>query len=148
VFSVEVKFKVEGTEVTLQRFAELLLLEALRSAQEQLQLSNVAVAPAPTAAKETTSNRAPEPKVVSIHEAARLVGLRPSTIRKYVAIRKITFVRIGRRVLIPNGKIPTWSGSSVLFAANVWTMSSYGINAPCVGFYKAILSTISTPELI
>lgn len=101
MFSVEVKFKVEGKEVTLQRFAELLLLEALRSAQEQLQLNNVAVAPARTAAKENSSNRAPEPKVVSIHEAARFVGLRPSTIRKYVAIRKITFVRIGRRVLIP-----------------------------------------------
>ena len=101
MFSVEVKFKVEGKEVTLQRFGELLLLEALRSAREQLQLNSVAVAPAPTAAKEYPSNRAPEPKVVSIHEAARLVGLRPSTIRKYVTIRKIAFVRIGRRVLIP-----------------------------------------------
>jgi excisionase family DNA binding protein len=101
VFSVEVKFKVEGKEVTPQRLAELLLLEVLRSAREQLQLNSVAAASAPTAAKEDPSSRAPEPKVVSIQEAARLVGLRPSTIRKYVAMGKIAFVRIGRRVLIP-----------------------------------------------
>ena len=31
---------------------------------------------------------------------------------------------------------------------NVWIMSSYGINAPYVGFYRTTWSTISTPELI
>jgi excisionase family DNA binding protein len=102
MFSVEVKFKVNGRELTLQSFAELFLLEGLRSAQQQLQLKNIGLStPVPQLPREAFENRAPKPKVVSITEAARLVSLRPSTIRSYVATRRITFVRIGRRVLIP-----------------------------------------------
>jgi excisionase family DNA binding protein len=57
--------------------------------------------PAPPPAKRIPETRASEPKLVSISEGARVVGLRPSTISQYVATRKITSVRIGRRVLIP-----------------------------------------------
>lgn len=42
-----------------------------------------------------------QPRAVGVDEAAQLLGLRPATIRRYVAERRIRFVRIGRRVLIP-----------------------------------------------
>jgi len=37
---------------------------------------------------------------VGINEAARVIGLSPWTIRKYIANGKIAAIRIGRRVLI------------------------------------------------
>jgi excisionase family DNA binding protein len=41
------------------------------------------------------------PRVVSISEAAVLLGLRPSTIRAWIGRRKISSVHLGRRVMIP-----------------------------------------------
>lgn len=104
MFSVEVKFKVHDTEVTLQRFAELFLLEGLRSAQQQLQQKRIAP-PTPASRILQAENRSLEPKLLSIPAAANVLGLRPPTIRSYVATRQITFVRIGRRVLIPRDAI-------------------------------------------
>ena len=43
----------------------------------------------------------PAPKVVGINEAARLLGIRPSTLRVRVKQNRIRSVRIGRRVLVP-----------------------------------------------
>jgi excisionase family DNA binding protein len=40
-------------------------------------------------------------ELVSIEEAARLLGIRPITVRTWAAARKIARVKLGRRVLIP-----------------------------------------------
>ena len=41
------------------------------------------------------------PKAVGINEAARLLGIRPPTLRVAVKDGRIRIVRIGRRVLVP-----------------------------------------------
>jgi excisionase family DNA binding protein len=40
-------------------------------------------------------------RVVSVGEAAAILGLRPSTIRAWIGARKIASVHLGRRVIIP-----------------------------------------------
>jgi excisionase family DNA binding protein len=47
---------------------------------------------------------APDP-LRSIHQAADRWGVKPVTVRKKVARRDVTVVRIGRRVLIPESEI-------------------------------------------
>ncbi len=42
----------------------------------------------------------PQPLVIGIKDAATLLGISPWTIRKFIRIGKLPFVRVGRRVLI------------------------------------------------
>jgi excisionase family DNA binding protein len=44
-------------------------------------------------------------KLNSIEETARRTGLRPGTIRKLAAMRRIAKVKLGRRVLISESEI-------------------------------------------
>jgi excisionase family DNA binding protein len=41
----------------------------------------------------------------TIAEAARELGLSPNTIRAWVRLRKITYIRVGRSVRIPTAEI-------------------------------------------
>jgi excisionase family DNA binding protein len=43
--------------------------------------------------------------LISVEEAARRLGLKQVTIRLWVACRKMTSVKLGRRVLIPESEI-------------------------------------------
>jgi excisionase family DNA binding protein len=43
--------------------------------------------------------------LISVPEAAARLGLRPVTIRMWAAARKISRVKLGRRVLIPASEI-------------------------------------------
>jgi excisionase family DNA binding protein len=95
---------VNDREVSLERFATLLLKETVRQAIRDAmpELSRV----------EDVSSRSPLPqmpqataRVVSVEETARTLGLKPSTIRAWILARKITSVRLGRRVMIPKQAI-------------------------------------------
>ena len=44
-------------------------------------------------------------KLVTVREAAELLGLKPVTIRAWIRRRKITYVRLGRAVRIPTSAI-------------------------------------------
>lgn len=48
---------------------------------------------------------APEPLVVDVYEAARLLKLNHRTVRKYVAAGQIPALRIGDRILISREKL-------------------------------------------
>ena len=49
-----------------------------------------------------------EQKLMSVDEAAARLGLRPSTVRKYVLIQHIPFVKIGSRVLFSPDRLDRW----------------------------------------
>ena len=55
--------------------------------------------------KEVTLLMQDATELLSIAEAARRLGLRPITIRLWASARKISRVRLGRRVLIPASEI-------------------------------------------
>jgi hypothetical protein len=83
MFSIEMRFKEGGRDVALERFTSLLfgecLSEPLNDLVTRLQPASAPAHP-PTAAGPITSPRA-ERRVVSVAEAAQLLGLSPSTIR-------------------------------------------------------------------
>lgn len=101
MFNIEVKFRIQGREVPWDSFAAAFLTNALKSSFDEIR-SQFSAAP-PRASPHSAEPRIlkAEPRVVNINEAARLLGIRPSTVRAYVSRRKISSVRIGRRVLIP-----------------------------------------------
>ncbi len=39
--------------------------------------------------------------LLNVNEAAQLLGLKPATLRAWILLRKIEFVRVGRAVRIP-----------------------------------------------
>ena len=47
-------------------------------------------------------------KLISVEELAVLFGLSPKTIRKWIALRKIPCVKIGRRYLFQEKSIKKW----------------------------------------
>ena len=47
-------------------------------------------------------------KLLSIKETSEIIGLKISTIYKYVCCRKIPFIKIGGRVLFDAEKLKAW----------------------------------------
>ena len=47
-------------------------------------------------------------RLVSVREMASILGLRPSTLYKYVSRRKIPYKKIGERVLFDPTEIRVW----------------------------------------
>jgi excisionase family DNA binding protein len=105
MFNIEIRFKVRGHDVPPERFMALFFRETLgETLNEVVTLPTSATAqPQPLAAPTPTTETRPGPerRVVSVPEAALLLGLRPSTIRAWIGRRRIPFVRLGRRVVIP-----------------------------------------------
>jgi hypothetical protein len=123
MFSIEVRFKAGDREVSRERFANLFIAEIFRGA-----LSDAMAKLTPTPPLVPSSVIAPgkaaktAPRVVSIPEATTLLGLRPFTVRAWIGRRKISAVRLGRRVVVPmeviddvlsRGLIPTKDGHQV-----------------------------------
>lgn len=111
MFSVEIKFKAGDREVSLERFATLFLKELLRSAQDEIRPQSIQecvktpvippVVVAAVTAPVKMDRKEPEPLAVSLRQAAFLLGVKESTVRKHVRLGTIPRVRVGRRVLVP-----------------------------------------------
>jgi excisionase family DNA binding protein len=103
MFSIDVKFRIAGREVSFDKFSEALIAQILDTIRDQAQKNLPQRRP-----PEPATFRSPEPsrpgvkpRVVSIPEAARLLGLSQATIRAWVYRRRLHHVRLGRRVMIP-----------------------------------------------
>jgi excisionase family DNA binding protein len=91
---------VEGQEVSLDSFTQAIMREVRAAIRDELNRNLT---------KQETLNSQPSPRIgpepsrqaVSIREAARLLSISPRTVDKYVALKVIPVIRIGRRVLIP-----------------------------------------------
>lgn len=100
MLNVEIRFVVDGEEVSLDSFAEIFIREVRSCVREEL--SHALSRPENKSREsqhETTSQASLQ--AISIREAARLLSISPRTVHKYVALRVIRTVRVGRRVLIP-----------------------------------------------
>jgi excisionase family DNA binding protein len=101
MFSIDLKCAIDGREVSAEKFASTFLEKAVRAAIDDAirNLSRV---------EDRGPSRPPlpqkfqaKPRVVSVEEAARSLGLKPATIRAWIGARKIASVHLGRRVMIP-----------------------------------------------
>jgi excisionase family DNA binding protein len=98
--SFEIRFVTDGKEMSVDSVVRT-IVQAVRSCvREEISLV--------LSGKQNLSQELPPPPIhemprqaVSIREAARLLSISPRTVDKYVALKVIRTVRVGRRVLVP-----------------------------------------------
>jgi excisionase family DNA binding protein len=97
---VEIRLLMQGREVSVDSFVEAIVREVRASVREEIGRTF------PKHEQQgSVSFRRVDPamarQAVSIREAARLLSISPRTVDKYVALKVIRTVRVGRRVLVP-----------------------------------------------
>ena len=104
MFSIEVTFKVKNRQVSGEQFTDALVNELAQTLKSHLQPISIPRAqtfePVPTATPPSMHESHHQPRLFSVHDAARILSLKVSTIRKYIHLRRITVVRLGGRVMI------------------------------------------------
>jgi excisionase family DNA binding protein len=115
VLNVEIRFVIEGQEVSLDSFAQAVVREVRASIRDELNRN--------LTRQETLSGQArigaePSRQAVSVREAARLLSISPRTIHNYIAFKAIRTIRIGRRVLIPMKSVNEISSKGILGGAS------------------------------
>lgn len=100
MFTVELRFKEDGREVSFDWLVDEFAAKFAGVLKELITARKDEGLPGAKELPHLDRERL-MPKVVSITEAARLLGIRPSTLRVKVKQGKIRIVRIGRRVLVP-----------------------------------------------
>jgi len=107
MFGLEVSFKVNERQVRFEAFVQALSSFLVENVTAELR-KRTALIPQPALHVEPVRlNRTskPEPLLMSVSETAHLIGVKPSTLRAWILARKIHFVRVGRRVMIPRETI-------------------------------------------
>ena len=88
-------------EVSLERFATLFLEETVRRVIDDAIPKLARVEDRHSSHPPMPQKPQAKPRVVSVDEAARTLGLKPSTIRAWIGARKVASVHLGRRVMVP-----------------------------------------------
>ena len=101
MFSVQIKCAVNGREVSLERFATQFFEETMRRLIDEALPKLARVEDRSPYASPLPPKPQIKPRVVSVDEAARTLGLKSSTIRAWIGARKIGSDHLGRRVMIP-----------------------------------------------
>jgi excisionase family DNA binding protein len=100
VLNVEIKFVIQGKEVSVDSFVEAIGREICASVREEISRTVPNHEQQDSASPRRVDSETPR-QAVSIREAARLLSISPRTVDKYVALKVIRTVRVGRRVLVP-----------------------------------------------
>jgi|HubBroStandDraft_1064217.scaffolds.fasta_scaffold338342_2 excisionase family DNA binding protein len=100
MLSVEIRFVMQGKEVSVDSFVEAIGREVRASVREEISRTQPK-----HEVQDSDSSRRVNSEVsrqaVSVREAARLLSISQRTVDKYVALKVIRTVRVGRRVLVP-----------------------------------------------
>jgi excisionase family DNA binding protein len=98
MLNVEIRFVMQGKEVSVDSVIEGIVREVRTTVREEIsrnfpnqQVSN------PLRGVDPEKPR----QAVSVREAARLLSISPRTVDKYVGLKVIRTFRVGRRVLVP-----------------------------------------------
>jgi len=100
MLNVEIRFVMQGKEVSVDSFVETIVRAVRASVREEISRTF------PTHEQHgSDSPRRVDSEMrrqaVSVREAARLLSISPRTIHNYIASNAIRTVRVGRRVLVP-----------------------------------------------
>jgi excisionase family DNA binding protein len=97
--TIELRLISKGRELSFDELADAIADRfASRLSREIRQLAQAGPNP-PTTPVPPTAN--PEPKAVSVREAARLLSVSAGAVRRFVAAGRLRAVQVGRRVLVP-----------------------------------------------
>jgi excisionase family DNA binding protein len=100
MLSVEIRFLMQGKEVSVDSFVEAIVREVRASVREEFDRTFPCMSKQSSDPLRRVESAMPR-QAVSIREAARLLSISPRTVDKYVALKVIRTVRVGRRVLVP-----------------------------------------------
>ena len=98
--SLEIRFVMEVKEVSFDSFVEAVVREVRASVREEISRTFPKYEQQGSGSNRRASSEMPR-QAVSVREAARLLSISTRTVDKYVALKLIRTVRIGRRVLVP-----------------------------------------------
>jgi excisionase family DNA binding protein len=91
---------MQGKEVSVDSFVESIVREVRASVREEISRTLPKHEQQGSDSLRSVELEMPR-QAVSIREAARLLSISPRTVDKYVALKVIRTVRVGRRVLVP-----------------------------------------------
>jgi len=100
MLSVEIRFLMQGREVSVDSFVESIVREVCASVREEISRTFVKNEQQSCDYPRKVNSEIPR-QAVSIREAARLLSVSPRTVDKYVALKVIRTVRVRRRALVP-----------------------------------------------
>jgi excisionase family DNA binding protein len=96
----EIRFAMQGREVSVDSFIEAIVREIRASVREEINRTLPKHEQHDSESPWRVDSEMPR-RAVSIREAARLLSLSTRTIQNYIALKAIRTVRVGRRVLVP-----------------------------------------------
>jgi excisionase family DNA binding protein len=100
MLSVEIRLLMQGKEVSVDSFVEFIVREVRSSVREEISRTLPKHGQQDADSPSRIDSEMPR-QAVSIREAARLLSISVRTVDKYVALKLIRTVRVGRRVLVP-----------------------------------------------
>jgi excisionase family DNA binding protein len=100
MLSVEITFLMQGKEVSIDSFVEAIVREVRASVRDEISRTFPKHEQQGSDSPRRGDSEMPH-HAVSVREAARLLSISPRIVEKYVALKVIRTVRIGRRVLVP-----------------------------------------------
>jgi excisionase family DNA binding protein len=100
MLSVEIRFLMQGKEVSADSFVESVAREVRTSVREEISRTFPKYEQQGSDSPRRVDSEMPR-QAVSVREAARLLSISQRTVDKYVALKVIRTVRVGRRVLVP-----------------------------------------------
>ena len=100
MLSVEIRLLMQGKEVSVDSFVESIVREVRSSVREEISRTLPKHGQQDADSPSRIDSEMPR-QAVSIREAARLLSISVRTVDKYVALKLIRTVRVGRRVLVP-----------------------------------------------
>jgi len=100
MLSVEIRFLMQGREVSVDSFVEAIVREVRASVREEISRNFPKHEQQGSDSPRRVDSEMPR-RAVSIREAARLLSISPRTVHNYIALKVIRTIRVGRRVLVP-----------------------------------------------
>ncbi len=100
MLSVELRFSMQGKEVSVDSFVEAIVRAVRASVREEISRTFPKHEQHGSDSPRRVGSEMPR-QAVSVREAARLLSISPRTMHNYIASNAIRTVRVGRRVLIP-----------------------------------------------
>ncbi len=100
MLSVEIRFLMQGREVSVDSFLEAIVREVRASVREEIGRTLPKQEQQGSDSPRKVDSEIPR-QAVSVREAARLLSISPRTVQNYIGLKAIRTVRVGRRVLVP-----------------------------------------------
>lgn len=125
MLSVEIRFLMQGKEVSVDSFVESILRDVRASVREEISRTFPKHEQQGSDSARRIDSEMPL-QAVSVREAARLLSISPRTVHNYIGLKAIRTVRVGRRVLVPMKSVNEVASRGIPWRRNQKSTSEQG----------------------